>query len=523
MFPNSFRDPFYGELEQTVGQRLGIPAQMLAAVRLAGERSNNDQVSSAGARTPYQFIPSTAAAIKQKYGIDVMRDPASAALGAGMLLKENLEAAGGDPLRAMRMYHGGRDPANWGPENAAYAQRTGQFLQNAMGLPLQVPFDAGYGQQALGTIQQGLQAASQPFSQDFQLPGLPAAPELVQAPKTDFSKADQIFAEAKPQNEPDDKRRRALQWQGIMGGLGQAMAALPDGAGLGKVLAALGGGMLAGRAAGEGRFDAEMERYQDKLSEYNRALAGHELGKATQLHQEAVQEAAMVNQRNWNVYAQEVQRFNALNNVQATSQGFQINSFDPKTGKGSSKFVPNAGMLAYQGALQQADVLASMGGQLNGALQGPTSVVNGLVGRMALQEYATSKAQASAGGETALLAGPMAQAGDIVKYGYGPQLFGDKWADVVKGAREQLLLENPDAMGQPKLATELMNNLLQGKIVEYLVKYGAKDPDFMQNWSQFAPMASGMAQSQMARDARTTRTQRSDGTTTVQQVFGGND
>lgn len=522
-FPNSYSDPLYGELEQQVARQLGIPAQMLAAVRLAGERSNNDQVSGAGARTPYQFIPKTRADFQQKYGVDAWRDPASAVLAAGLHLKENLAQANGDPALALRMYHGGPDSSRWGPENAGYAMRTASYLQNPFGSPLAVPFDASYGQQAIGQIDQGLAAASQPFVQDFQMPGMPEAPELMFAPRTDFSKADAAFQASRPQSPEaaDPKRRQHLQMQGILSGLGQALSGLPEGAGLGKVLASIGGGMLAGRSAGEGKFDAEMDRYQDKLAEFNQALGRYELGKASQLHAEAVQDAQLINTRNWNVYAQEVQRFNTLNNVQATSQGFSVTTFDPKTGQGQSRFVPNTGMLGYQAALQKADVLASQGGQLNGALQGPTSVINGLVARESLMQMQQQAGMGQAGAETALLAGPFAQAGDMVRYGYGPQLFGDKWEELVKGAREQLMLENPDAMGQPKLAQELMANLLQGKMVEYLVKYGSQDQSFMQQWGQFAPMASGMAQSQMARDARTTTKQDNKGGYSVSTIYGG--
>ena len=37
-------------------------------------------------------------------------------------IKENLEQANGDPKLALRYYHGGQDPDNWGPANRAYVQ-----------------------------------------------------------------------------------------------------------------------------------------------------------------------------------------------------------------------------------------------------------------------------------------------------------------------------------------------------------------------------------------------------------------
>jgi hypothetical protein len=52
---NSFTDPDYLLIEESVEQKLKLPAGILAAIRTRGERSNADQVSPAGARTVYQF------------------------------------------------------------------------------------------------------------------------------------------------------------------------------------------------------------------------------------------------------------------------------------------------------------------------------------------------------------------------------------------------------------------------------------------------------------------------------------
>ncbi|WP_260598856.1 hypothetical protein [Sphingomonas endolithica] len=83
----SFRDPLYDVLDRDVEQQLKLPAGLLSGIRTRGERSNADQVSSAGARSVYQIIPSTRAAVLKKYGVDAYASPQNAALAAGYILK----------------------------------------------------------------------------------------------------------------------------------------------------------------------------------------------------------------------------------------------------------------------------------------------------------------------------------------------------------------------------------------------------------------------------------------------------
>lgn len=122
-FPVKFNNPLYVKLDSATTQKLGLPAGLLESIRINGERSNADQVSSAGAATPYQFIPSTRKAILDKYGIDVTLNPENASEGAGLLLKESLDRNGGDVETAVREYHGGTNRENWGKVNDAYAGR----------------------------------------------------------------------------------------------------------------------------------------------------------------------------------------------------------------------------------------------------------------------------------------------------------------------------------------------------------------------------------------------------------------
>lgn len=122
-FPNSYKDPAYDSVDSSTEQKLGIPAGLLSSIRLHGEKSNADQVSSAGARTPYQITPSTRKLILKKYGIDPYLSPELASEGAGLLLQESLKRNADDIESAIGEYHGGTDRKNWGAVNKAYRAR----------------------------------------------------------------------------------------------------------------------------------------------------------------------------------------------------------------------------------------------------------------------------------------------------------------------------------------------------------------------------------------------------------------
>lgn len=121
--PTSYRDPAYDALDQDVEQRLKLPSGLLSSIRTRGERSNADQVSSAGARSVYQIIPATRAAVQRKYGVDAYAGPEEAALAAGYLLRESLQRNGGNTAAAAAEYHGGTDSRNHGPLTQAYVRR----------------------------------------------------------------------------------------------------------------------------------------------------------------------------------------------------------------------------------------------------------------------------------------------------------------------------------------------------------------------------------------------------------------
>lgn len=127
--PTSYKDPFWSDLAAKTEQKLGLPSGLLVSVLTRGERSNADQVSEAGARTPFQIIPATRKAVLDKYGIDAYLNPQTAAEAAGLLLKESLDRNQGNIMLAAAEYHGGTDPKNWGPRTKAYMQRVSQGVR----------------------------------------------------------------------------------------------------------------------------------------------------------------------------------------------------------------------------------------------------------------------------------------------------------------------------------------------------------------------------------------------------------
>ena len=144
--PISYKDPAYRDLISEAEQSVGIPSGMLAATVYAGERSNNNQVSSAGAKTMFQFMPKTREYIKQKYGFDAYASPYEGAMAAASLLKENQQTLSkytDDPTMVVAAYNTGAgniikhltEGKTLAKETQGYIARTSQ----ALGITPKVP------------------------------------------------------------------------------------------------------------------------------------------------------------------------------------------------------------------------------------------------------------------------------------------------------------------------------------------------------------------------------------------------
>ena len=204
-FPTSYNDPAYAAADQSASAAVGIPAGWLNNIRTKGEKSNADQVSSAGARTPYQITPDTRADIMKQTGVDPYLSPQTAAYGAAYLLKQSMDRNGGNPILATAEYHGGTDPSNWGPKTMAYVKRvTGSSPNNPDATPSFAQGDASNPYQ--------LQAA--PDTSNLN-PGLPTANGPSLSKVFDAYKSGQMDSQAAAEFEADVKAGKLMLPKGM--------------------------------------------------------------------------------------------------------------------------------------------------------------------------------------------------------------------------------------------------------------------------------------------------------------------
>lgn len=131
----SYKSAAYNDFEAAASAKHNVPAALIAGIRLAGERSNSNQVSSEGARSVYQFIPSTRRDFIKKYGLDPWAGPAQAAEAAAIHLRESLDRNNGDVRAAIGEYIGGPNRNRWGKTTRSYIARVTRFLGDAASQP----------------------------------------------------------------------------------------------------------------------------------------------------------------------------------------------------------------------------------------------------------------------------------------------------------------------------------------------------------------------------------------------------
>lgn len=121
--PNDYKDPYWTNLSTMMEKKHGLPAGLLVNIVQKGERTNNNLVSSDGAKTVYQIIPSTRRLFLKAYGVDAYASPEGAAEMAALHLKESLRKKGATVETAIREYHGGPDRRKWKDINNSYYSR----------------------------------------------------------------------------------------------------------------------------------------------------------------------------------------------------------------------------------------------------------------------------------------------------------------------------------------------------------------------------------------------------------------
>jgi hypothetical protein len=214
-----------------------------------------------------------------------------------------------------------------------FMERMGELANNFGAAP--PAFNAQPYQNAMTAVDQAAALQSKPFSvaMDYQpLPDRPAPAEL-QAP--DFSAGNAAFEQTRPKNPFDDPKEAVrIQRQQYFKGLGQAMASLSGGEGIGTMLMKMGAGALMGRARGQELVDAKEEQFQEQLQNFNRALAARD-------DSQAVTSANIMNQNiaQRNQYAEAIWQDNVqqINKFQPQVQGDKLITFQPDPADSNKK------------------------------------------------------------------------------------------------------------------------------------------------------------------------------------------
>ncbi len=129
-----YDDPSLARLAAEAERKYNLPPNILDAIRLAGERSNANQVSPAGAKGVYQFIPKTWAS----YGKGAQpTDPVAATDAAARMIADLMKQYKGNIEAVVAHYNGGGRPAKqllagqrMNPETAAYVPRVMNFFNS---------------------------------------------------------------------------------------------------------------------------------------------------------------------------------------------------------------------------------------------------------------------------------------------------------------------------------------------------------------------------------------------------------
>ena len=163
----AYNDSYYDVTDDEAARKVGVPLNVLRAVRLAGEKSNENQVSSAGARGVYQFIPAIRNSVLTKYGVDAW-DPKQSSLAAAYLLKESADRNKGDYNIAVREYHGGINRKNWGEINNAYINRVQNFIGGNDSQNTFQPTDYQYDPTLINEMKKGLDWSNPKIMEAYQ-------------------------------------------------------------------------------------------------------------------------------------------------------------------------------------------------------------------------------------------------------------------------------------------------------------------------------------------------------------------
>lgn len=344
--------------------------------------------------------------------------------------------------------------------------------------PFLNPFDPSYFNQALGQIDAAGAAAMQPMAFSQEIGKRPELPELPETPKMDWTSMDEALEDLKPVI-MTEKEQQQITRQNWFKGIGQAMAATPDGASLGKVLAMAGAGSLMGRAAGMEEIQARQDAFDEKMAAWKGLKFKHEGNKAAQMYQEAVAETNALYQHNIMKFQEASKRFaEAQGTVDIQGNNFvtsRVVTDENGNVRRDVQTIPIGPAIQAATATAKANVYASMG---QAALQGAmlqTRMDNQLIAGTLLSQGAQS--QAGITSEHGALTAMTITAQQLVDNGQVERLLGPEALEtLMDGIDDELMREGyVDPTSKDYIAAK------QAKLVQELVQTAFKPQSELAN------------------------------------------
>lgn len=399
-----------------------------------------------------------------------------------------------------------RGGANW---SAFLPGETKDYLSITSGGTVGRPgFSGGFDPAAFNGQLQAINdwgAAHTPFNAEFDLPARPELPDAPKLPERDFAAQDQALAELKPIMMSELETKRVTR-ANMFSGLAKGLASIPEGAGVGTVLAQLGAGMLAGRGAADAEIQARMDKFDEKMTAWKMLNLRNESEKANLMHQDAVKEVEVMYQHNMNNYRELAARYNADNNI--SMQGNYIVFQSRKGDKGSIHAVPFTPAVNIGMATMRAGVMGNIADAQTRSSQLEAAATNQVI----MSEY-TQQARTAYGGRQgmeALVAMPSIAASEIVSNGWISDVFGpEEEATLMESARASV----PPGSEMTESGRKRFDEVLAGKIGFRIMT----DPKFQERVGIAMP---GLVQSYTARrynEGQTTTTYGPKGVTTRQE------
>lgn len=535
-FATDYTDPSYDQYEATVATGYNNPtmADALAKLRTLGERSNNGQVSSAGARTPYQITPSTRAAIMKQHGFDPWASPANAARGAAIVLSTYTgpNANFNDPA-VMAKAAGGYFAGKAGADNPFGSasdgnNTTGQYVQRVLGPDTKLPFPAvnaynpGYDQAALAQVGAERKALMTPFSASVNVGPAPVMPKPEDLPKTDFSQEDAALQALRPV-EMTDKEKMQRQRADFFEGMGKAMASMSGNEGIGTFLMKLGGGALMGKAQAMNEIKDEQSKFDDKMARFNQLVYLNKASEAATVHQEAVAQVQQNNNYNADNWKMAYDRWSKNGNIDISGTNAIISQTDDKTGIKTVRTLPIAGAVDAAMAQQRAQIFQGMSGRSEVGNEQITSMTNAITGRVAIATMLGHSGAGQSEQDAAATAAPAMYGTYIATHGLTADVLGPDGAKSLEQSVQKQLQQQMMMPGS-KEYTDRHDQI----VATELTKLALANPSMMRSMVKAGgSMHSFMAAQALQHSRETTRTDSKGQTTTsttqpmAADIFGG--